>query len=55
MERLIAEGRLTEIPGVGGAIADIITKLHRTGTHSSLEAAKGNSCRRPGVAHGSGA
>src|SRR5258708_233068 len=33
----IAEGRLTEIPGVGEAIADIITKLHRTGTHPSLE------------------
>ena len=34
---LIAEGRLTEIPGVGEAIADIITKLHKTGTHPSLE------------------
>ena len=34
---LIAEGRLTEIPGVGDAIADIITKLHQTGTHPSLE------------------
>ena len=32
------EGRLKEIPGVGDAIADIITKLHRTGTHPSLEA-----------------
>src|SRR5215212_3212641 len=37
LERLIAEERLTEIPGVGNAIADIITKLHRTGTHPSLE------------------
>src|SRR4051795_9254486 len=37
LERLIAEERLTEIPGVGEAIADIITKLHRTGTHPSLE------------------
>ena len=35
--RLIEEGRLTEIPGVGEAIGDIITKLHRTGTHPSLE------------------
>lgn len=26
-----------EIPGVGEAIADIITKLHKTGTHPSLE------------------
>lgn len=34
---LIEEGRLTEIPGVGDAIADIITKLHRTGSHPSLE------------------
>ncbi|QOZ71094.1 DNA polymerase/3'-5' exonuclease PolX [Bradyrhizobium arachidis] len=34
---LIAEDRLTEIPGVGDAIADIITKFHKTGTHPSLE------------------
>jgi DNA polymerase/3'-5' exonuclease PolX len=34
---MIAEGRLTEIPGVGETIADIITKLHRTGSHPSLE------------------
>jgi DNA polymerase (family X) len=34
---LIEEDRLTEIPGVGEAIADIITKLHRTGSHPSLE------------------
>ena len=34
---LIKDDRLTEIPGVGEAIADIITKLHRTGTHPSLE------------------
>jgi DNA polymerase (family 10) len=37
LDRLIAEDRLTEIPGVGEAIADIITKLHRTGTDPSLE------------------
>jgi len=37
IERLIEEDRLTEIPGVGEAIADIVTKLHRTGTHPSLE------------------
>jgi DNA polymerase (family X) len=37
LDLLIAEGRLTEIPGVGEAIADIITKLHRTGSHPSLE------------------
>jgi DNA polymerase (family X) len=34
---LIEEDRLTEIPGVGEAIADIIKKLHRTGAHPSLE------------------
>ena len=34
---LVAEDRLTEIPGVGDAIADIITELHRTGAHPSLE------------------
>src|SRR4051812_10674665 len=37
LERIVEEGRLREIPGVGGAIADIIAKLHRTGTHPSLE------------------
>jgi DNA polymerase (family 10) len=37
LDRLITEERLTEIPGVGDGIADIITKLHRTGTHPSLE------------------
>ena len=37
LHRLIEEGRFTEIPGVGEAIADIITKLHRTGSHPSLE------------------
>ncbi|MEY9403589.1 DNA polymerase (family 10) [Bradyrhizobium japonicum] len=37
LDELIAEDRLTEIPGVGDAIADIITKLHKTGSHPSLE------------------
>ncbi|KYH01771.1 DNA polymerase/3'-5' exonuclease PolX [Bradyrhizobium sp. DOA1] len=37
LDVLIAEDRLTEIPGVGEAIAEIITKLHKTGTHPSLE------------------
>jgi hypothetical protein len=36
LDRLVAEGRLEEISGVGKAVADIITKLHRTGTHPSL-------------------
>jgi DNA polymerase (family 10) len=37
LEDLVAEGRLTEIPGVGDAIAGIIIKLHRTGDHPSLQ------------------
>ncbi|MBH5371715.1 DNA polymerase/3'-5' exonuclease PolX [Bradyrhizobium glycinis] len=37
LDVLIAEDRLTEIPGVGDAIADIVTKLHKTGSHPSLE------------------
>ena len=35
--QIIAQGRLREIPGVGEAIADIIQKLHATGTHPALE------------------
>ncbi|KRQ01801.1 DNA polymerase [Bradyrhizobium yuanmingense] len=37
LDVLIAEDQLTEIPGVGDAIADIIANLHKTGTHPSLE------------------
>jgi DNA polymerase (family 10) len=37
LDKLIREDRLTEIPGVGPAIADIVTKLYRTGTHPSLQ------------------
>jgi DNA polymerase (family 10) len=37
LEQIVAEDRLREIPGVG-AIADIIAKLHKTGTHAGLEA-----------------
>jgi len=37
LERIIEEGRLREIPGIGEAIADIVTKFHRTGSHPSLE------------------
>jgi DNA polymerase (family 10) len=35
--QIIREERLRELPGVGDAIADIITKLYKTGTHSALE------------------
>jgi DNA polymerase (family 10) len=38
LDRLIKEGRLTEIPGIGDAIAAVITKLHQTGQHSGLQA-----------------
>jgi DNA polymerase (family X) len=37
LEGLIAEDRLTEIPGIGNAIAGIITTMHRTGTYPKLE------------------
>jgi DNA polymerase (family 10) len=36
LDKVTQEGRLREIPGVGEAIADIITRLHQTGTHPSL-------------------
>lgn len=35
--RIIAAGTLTDIPGIGDAIADIVTKLHETGSHPSLD------------------
>jgi DNA polymerase (family X) len=38
LAEVIRDGRLREIPGVGEAIADIITRLHETGTHPGLEA-----------------
>ncbi|HEY0440937.1 MAG TPA: PHP domain-containing protein [Xanthobacteraceae bacterium] len=34
---VVAQGRLRELPGIGETIADIVTKLHRTGTHPALE------------------
>ncbi|MGL9621342.1 PHP domain-containing protein [Bradyrhizobium sp. U531] len=37
LDLLTAEDRLTEIPGVGDAIADIIAKIYKTGSHPSLE------------------
>jgi DNA polymerase (family 10) len=38
LEELVAQGRLREIPGVGDAIADIVTKLHQQGSHPALDA-----------------
>ena len=37
LDEVIAQDRLREIPGVGVAIADIIKKLHVTGSHPALE------------------
>src|SRR5215213_7564250 len=37
LDHIVDQGRLKEIPGVGDAIADIIAKLHRTGTDPTLE------------------
>jgi DNA polymerase (family X) len=37
LDEVISSGELQTIPGVGGAIADIIEKLSTTGTHPSLE------------------
>jgi len=37
LREIVEQNRLREIPGVGEAIADIITQLHRTGTHPTLE------------------
>jgi DNA polymerase (family X) len=37
LDRLIAQDRLREIPGVGEAIAAIIKRLHLTGRHPGLE------------------
>jgi DNA polymerase (family X) len=41
LDRIIAAGTLTDIPGIGDAIADIVTKLHETGSHPSLEKLRG--------------
>jgi DNA polymerase (family X) len=41
LDQVVRDDRLREIPGVGEAIADIITELHKTGktgTHPSLQA-----------------
>ncbi|WP_348631612.1 MULTISPECIES: helix-hairpin-helix domain-containing protein [unclassified Mesorhizobium] len=37
LDRIIAAGALTGIPGIGDAIADIVRKLYETGTHPRLE------------------
>ena len=37
LDRVIAQNRLRQIPGIGRTIADIVAKMHRTGTHPLLE------------------
>src|SRR3954449_10732667 len=37
LDRIVDQGRLQDIPGIGDAIADIVTTLHQTGSHPSLE------------------
>ena len=41
LDRLVANKRLREIPGIGEAIAAVIEQLHRTGSHPSLEKMRG--------------
>jgi DNA polymerase (family 10) len=41
LDQVIAEERLQDIPGVGEAIADIVKKLHATGSHPALERCAG--------------
>ena len=43
LAQMIAQDRLREIPGVGGAIAEIVKNLHATGTGPSLETPGGRS------------
>ena len=38
LDQLIGEGRLKEIPGVGDALAAVITRIYETGHHPSLAA-----------------
>jgi DNA polymerase (family 10) len=38
LEEVVAQDRLKEIPGIGDAIADIVTKLHQKGGHPALDA-----------------
>src|SRR5947207_4498800 len=37
LDRIVSQNRLREVPGIGATIADIVTRLHRTGTHPLLE------------------
>jgi DNA polymerase (family X) len=37
LDRVMAENRLRQLPGIGETIADIVTKLHNSGSHPLLE------------------
>ncbi len=37
LDDLVAQDRLTEIPGIGDALASVITQLHETGEHPRLQ------------------
>jgi DNA polymerase (family 10) len=41
LDRIIKANRLTEIPGIGEAIADIVKQMYRSGTHPALEKMRG--------------
>src|SRR5690242_6002855 len=40
LEKMIADGSLTQIPGVGDALAAVITEIYQTGDYSGLKAKK---------------
>src|SRR5207249_8767712 len=37
LDRVVSHNRLRDVPGIGATIADIVTRLHRSGTHPLLE------------------
>ena len=37
LDHIIKAGTLTEIPGIGDAIADIVTRLHQTGSGKAAQ------------------
>src|SRR5689334_17220241 len=40
LDKLIAQGGLTQIPGIGDALAAVITEIYETGDYSGLKARK---------------
>jgi DNA polymerase (family X) len=43
LDRVIAENRLRQLPGIGETIGDIVTKLHKSGTHPCWKSCAGMS------------